>query len=87
MLQPDDVITKVNGLDIATIEDIPKALADVKAGYEVDVELRRGSDTVTGRVKTVLAEGEALGEQGVKPAPRDPAGAPDPNWPPQRGPL
>ena len=59
LLQPDDVITKVNGLDIATIEDIPKALADVKAGDEVDVELRRGSDTVTGRVKTVLAEGEA----------------------------
>jgi len=60
LLQPDDVITKVNGKDIETVDDIPVALADVTAGSEVEVELRRGDEVVTGKVETVSAEGEAM---------------------------
>lgn len=58
LLNPGDVLKKVNGADITIIDDLPKALGDVKPGTKIDVEFERDGTAMSGQIETILAPGE-----------------------------
>jgi len=58
LLNPGDVLKKVNGADITIIDDLPKALEDVKPGTKIDVEFERDGTKMSGQIETILAPGE-----------------------------
>jgi serine protease Do len=49
-LQVDDIIRKFDGKRIESFEDLRKMVADRKPGDRIDVEVRRGLETVKMRV-------------------------------------
>jgi PDZ domain-containing protein len=63
VLHPADVITAVNRTTTPTIASLRAALNDVKPGESVTLRIRRGTRTITSRVKTIaspVAKGHAI---------------------------
>jgi PDZ domain-containing protein len=63
VLHANDVITAVNGVETKTIPALRKVLADVKAGQTVTLQVHRGSQVLTLKVKTIadpLTKGRAI---------------------------
>lgn len=58
LLDPGDVLKKVNGVDITIIDDLSQALADVAAGENIEVEFERDGVAMSGEIETILAPGE-----------------------------
>ena len=58
LLDPGDVLKKVNGVDITIIDDLPGALKDVKPGQKIDIEFERGGTEMSGQIETILSPGE-----------------------------
>jgi len=58
LLDPGDVLKKVNGVDITIIDDLPSALTGVKPGQKIDVEFERFGKEMSGQIETILAPGE-----------------------------
>jgi len=63
LLRPADVITAVDGTSTPTIASLRAILNDVKPGQTVRLQIRRGPQTITSRVKTIanpVAKGHAI---------------------------
>lgn len=58
LLDPGDVLKKVNGEKVTIIDDLPLALKDVKPGEMIDVEFERSGEEMSGQIETILAPGE-----------------------------
>ena len=58
VLDPGDVLTKVNGEKLQIVDDLARALSGVTAGDMVEVEFERNGTAMTGRIETILAPGE-----------------------------
>ena len=58
LLDPGDVLKKVNGTDISIIDDLAPALAGVKPGEMIEVEFERAGEPMSGEIETILAPGE-----------------------------
>ena len=58
LLDPGDVIKKVNGHDVSIIDDLPAALAGVSAGDKIEIEFERAGEPMSGEIETMLAPGE-----------------------------
>lgn len=58
VLDPGDVLKKVNGEDITIIDDLSRILADIDAGEIVTVEFERDGEAMSGEITTILAPGE-----------------------------
>lgn len=58
LLDPGDVITKVAGEPVNTIEDLAPILRKVEVGSVIDVEFKRAGETMSGQITTILAPGE-----------------------------
>lgn len=58
VLQPDDVITELDGVKIVTVDDLGPVLADVEAGTKLEIGFTRDGKPMTGEVETILAPGE-----------------------------
>jgi len=50
-MKANDVITKLDGQKVETFDDLTKVLAKKKAGDRVDVEVKRGDETLTLKVR------------------------------------
>lgn len=55
ILHPADVITAVNGTPTPTISSLRATLQKVRAGRTVKLQIRRGTQTITARVKTIAS--------------------------------
>ncbi len=58
LLDPDDVLKKVNGVDVSIIDDLPGALKGVQPGEMIDIEFERAGKEMSGQIETILAPGE-----------------------------
>ncbi len=58
LLDPGDVLKKVNGVDVTIIDDLPGALTGVQPGEMIDIEFERAGKKMSGQVETILAPGE-----------------------------
>lgn len=58
LLNPGDILKKVNGVDITIIDDLTTGLAGVAAGDQIPVEFERDGVAMSGEVETILAPGE-----------------------------
>ena len=58
LLNPGDILKKVNGVDITIIDDLAQVLAGVTAGDKIPVEFERDGVAMSGEVETILAPGE-----------------------------
>lgn len=58
LLDPGDVITKVDGKPVDTIEDLGPILKGIEPGAKVDVEFTRAGTPMKGQVATIVAPGE-----------------------------
>ena len=58
VLDPGDVITKVDGQAVETIEDLGPILKNIEPGGTVEVEFTRKGEPMTGQITTILAPGE-----------------------------
>lgn len=58
LLDPGDVLKKVNGVDVTIIDDLSPILAGVAPGEEVAVEFERDGVPMSGEIETILAPGE-----------------------------
>ncbi|MDO8362259.1 MAG: S16 family serine protease [Actinomycetota bacterium] len=58
VLDPGDVLTKVNGVALDTIDDLGPIMADVEPGAMIPVEFQRDGVSKTGEIETILAPGE-----------------------------
>jgi Lon-like protease len=58
VLQPDDVITELNGQPVDTLDDLSPILADVEAGEVIPITFERDGEEQEGEVETILAPGE-----------------------------
>ena len=58
LLNPGDVLKKVNGVEITIIDDLSPVLANVVAGDKVPVEFERDGVAMSGEIETILAPGE-----------------------------
>ncbi len=58
LLDPGDVLKKVDGVDITIIDDLSQILAGVAAGEEIEVEFERDGVAMSGEIETILAPGE-----------------------------
>jgi PDZ domain-containing protein len=63
ILRPEDVITAVDGTATPTIASLRRTLNGVEPGQTVTLQIRRGTRTITSRVKTIanpVAKGHAI---------------------------
>lgn len=58
LLNPGDVLKKVNGVAVTTIDDLPPALAGVQPGEMIDVEFERDGKPMSGQIEAILSPGE-----------------------------
>ncbi len=58
VLQPDDVITELDGVKIDTVDDLGPVLKDVKVGTKLSIGFTRDGKPMTGEVETIQAPGE-----------------------------
>jgi len=58
VLDPGDVINKVDGQPVETIEDLGPILKSIEPGGTVEVEFTRKGEKMTGQIETILAPGE-----------------------------
>jgi len=58
LLDPGDVLKKVDGVDITIIDDLTPILANVDAGEQIPIEFERDGVAMSGEVETILAPGE-----------------------------
>jgi PDZ domain-containing protein len=58
LLDPGDVLKKVNGVDVNIIDDLPAALKGVQPGTMIDVEFERAGEPMSGQIETILSPGE-----------------------------
>jgi len=58
LLDPGDVLVKVDGVEVTIIDDLSQILAGVAAGEEIEVEFERDGVAMSGEVETILAPGE-----------------------------
>jgi PDZ domain-containing protein len=56
VLQPDDVITAVEGMTVSLPEDIGNALADYKPGDAITLDLKRNDENLTVQVELVARD-------------------------------
>lgn len=58
LLNPGDVLKKVNGEELQIVDDVTRALKGVKPGTKVEVEFERDGEAMSGEVETIAAPGE-----------------------------
>ncbi len=58
LLDPGDILKKVDGVDVTIIDDLATILAGVAAGEAIEVEFERDGVALSGEVETILAPGE-----------------------------
>jgi PDZ domain-containing protein len=58
LLDPGDVLKKVDGTDITIIDDLAQILSEVEAGEMIEIEFERGGIAMEGEIETILAPGE-----------------------------
>ena len=58
LLDPGDVLKKVNGSVVTIIDDLPMALDGVKPGEMIDIEFERAGEEMSGQIETILSPGE-----------------------------
>jgi PDZ domain-containing protein len=58
LLDPGDVLKKVNDVDITILDDLTQALADVPPGTMIPIEFERDGVALSGEIETILAPGE-----------------------------
>lgn len=58
LLDPGDVLKKVNDTEVTIIDDLPAALEGVKPGEMIDVEFERAGEEMSGQIETILSPGE-----------------------------
>ena len=58
LLDPGDVLKKVDGVDVTIIDDLTPILANIKVGEKVKIEFERDGVAMSGEVETILAPGE-----------------------------
>lgn len=58
LLDPGDILKKVDGVDVTIIDDLAQILAGVAAGEEIDIEFERDGVAMSGEIETILAPGE-----------------------------
>jgi Lon-like protease len=58
LLNPGDVLKKVNGVDVTIIDDLSQALSDIPAGEMIPIEFERDGVALSGEIETILAPGE-----------------------------
>ncbi len=58
LLNPGDVLKKVNGSDITIIDDLAQILAGIDAGEKITIDFERDGVAMSGEVETILAPGE-----------------------------
>jgi PDZ domain-containing protein len=58
VLEPNDVITSLDGKPVDNLDDLQPILADIEPGDTVPITLERDGETVETKVTTILAPGE-----------------------------
>ncbi|WP_371067981.1 PDZ domain-containing protein, partial [Salmonella enterica] len=58
VLQPNDVITSLDGKPVDSLDDLQPILATIEPGDTVPITLERDGDTIDTEVETILAPGE-----------------------------
>lgn len=58
LLNPGDVLKKVDGVEVTIIDDLAQILSSVVAGDRIEVEFERDGVAMSGEVETILAPGE-----------------------------
>ncbi|MGB8859339.1 MAG: S16 family serine protease [Ilumatobacteraceae bacterium] len=58
LLDPGDVLKKVNGSEVSIIDDLGPAMKGVEPGQEIEIEFERGGKPMKGEIETILAPGE-----------------------------
>ena len=58
LLDPGDVLKKVNGEELQIVDDVTRALKGVRSGEMVEVEFERNGEAMSGEVETIAAPGE-----------------------------
>lgn len=58
VLNPGDVLKKVNGEELQIVDDVSRALEGVEPGERVEVEFERNGEPMSGVVETIAAPGE-----------------------------
>ena len=58
LLDPGDVLKKVDGVDITIIDDLAQILTEIEAGEVIEIEFERGGVAMSGEIETILAPGE-----------------------------
>ena len=58
LLDPGDVLKKVNGTGVTIIDDLPAALEGVEPGEMIDIEFERAGEEMSGQIETILSPGE-----------------------------
>lgn len=58
VLQPDDVITALDGKPVDTLDDLSPILADVEPGDVIPITFERDGEEIEDEVETILAPGE-----------------------------
>jgi len=58
LLDPGDVLQKVDGKPVTIIDDLGSILADIEAGEMIEVEFERNGEPMVGEIETINAPGE-----------------------------
>lgn len=58
LLDPGDVLQKVDGQEITIIDDLAPILAKVKPGAKIKIDFERAGKPMSGEIETILAPGE-----------------------------
>jgi PDZ domain-containing protein len=58
LLDPGDVLTKVDGKPVKTVEDLAPIMKDIEPGASIEVEFTRNGEAMSGTIKTITAPGE-----------------------------
>lgn len=58
LLDPGDVLRKVDGKDVTIIDDLAQILSTVEAGEMIEIEFERNGVPMSGEIETIVAPGE-----------------------------
>jgi PDZ domain-containing protein len=58
LLDPGDVLKKVDGQEVTIIDDLAPILAKVKPGAKIKIDFERAGKPMSGEIETILAPGE-----------------------------
>lgn len=58
LLDPGDVLKKVDGVEVTIIDDLSRILSEIAPGETIEIEFERDGVAMSGEIETILAPGE-----------------------------